>query len=82
MAITADGLRKFLASHFFIAEEHLGDDAPLLSQGLIDSFGLVEMLTFLEKEEGIRIGARETTLENLDTINRIITFLDSRTTGR
>lgn len=82
MAVTPAALRSFFASHFSIAEEDLGGDTPLLSQGLIDSFGLVELLAFLEKKEGIRIGAMETTLENLDTINRIIVFLDTRSAGR
>lgn len=52
----------------------IGDDSPLFSAGIVDSFGLVNLMMFLEGEGGFRINPVDVNLENLDTVNRIVAF--------
>jgi len=47
----------------------LREDEPLITGGLIDSFSLVHIAVFIEKEMGIRIPDTDFTIENMDTVN-------------
>ncbi|MBN1224483.1 MAG: acyl carrier protein [Candidatus Aminicenantes bacterium] len=47
----------------------LRDDEPLITGGLIDSFSLVHIAVFIEKEMGIQIPDTDFTIENMDTVN-------------
>ena len=52
----SESLEKFLADSFFI--EFGGDVGPktdLFEAGLLDSFGFVELIAFIEKTYGIKI---------------------------
>lgn len=63
-------LREYLCREI-IKDEGLSlqDDDPLLSGGLIDSFSLVYIAVFIEREFGVRIPDTELSSETMDTIN-------------
>jgi len=50
------------------------NDTPLFSDGIIDSFALVNLMMFLETEGGFRINPADVNLDNLDNIDRIVAF--------
>ena len=58
----------------FVEEEgiKIGDESPLISSGIIDSFSIVSLKTWLEKKEGITIPDTDGTVENFETVNKII----------
>jgi acyl carrier protein len=63
----------------FITEEFVTDpavtitpDTRLISSGLIDSFSLVSLQTFIEKEFGKKIPAPRITVESFDTVRRMV----------
>lgn len=67
----------------FIKGEYLtGDDVDitaetkLISGGLIDSFSLVSLQTYIEKEFGKRIPAPRITAESFDTVNQMIEIIN------
>lgn len=73
MAMSADDIRQFLINDLEIdAEDVAGDDTALFSSALLDSFAMVELMTFIETRTGLAFGPADATLENLDTINRIL----------
>lgn len=56
------------------------DDAQLLfSTGHVDSFALVELITFIETHCEIAIDVMDVTLENLDSIELILQYTDQLT---
>jgi acyl carrier protein len=68
-------VRQFIQDNFHVADaEAMSDDASLVTSGVVDSTGMLEIIGFLETEFGIRISDQETTPENLETIGRIATF--------
>ncbi|MCA9663327.1 MAG: hypothetical protein KC486_33665 [Myxococcales bacterium] len=76
--LTKESLIEQLEVH---ARDDLGDideDTELFSSGLIDSFAMVELLVFLERHTGTKLGPEDIDLDNLDTIGRILKFVDSR----
>jgi len=49
----------------------LGDDEPLVTGGLIDSFAIAHLGVFIEQRFGVYIPDPELTVENMDTVRRI-----------
>ena len=76
-------LWQFITTNFYPGEDFvLTDDASLLDSGLIDSTGVLELITFLEAEFGITIDDTEVVPENLDSIGRIAAFVASKQAAR
>ncbi len=73
-----ESLIEFMRGELGLDDEDLDDDTPIFSQGLLDSFSLVELVAFLESKAGIRVGAMDVNLENLDTVGRIMRFVEAK----
>lgn len=78
MTLTRDALTDFLGKKMGVDVSSLTDDSPLFSSGLVDSFGMVELITFLESAAGIRIDAMDVAMENIDTIHSIMAFVEEK----
>jgi len=52
-------------------EVEVENDTPLISSGIVDSFSMVSLLAFLEKNYAIKIPPGEATPEAFDTIDSI-----------
>ena len=69
-------IRQFILENFYVSNpSEVADDTLLVTSGLVDSTGMLEVITFLETEFGIRISDQETTPENLESIARIASFV-------
>ena len=62
-----------------MAPNKIESDMALISSGLIDSFSLVELVLFIEKQCGIKVKPTEVNLDNLDSVERILVFAEART---
>jgi acyl carrier protein len=63
-------IAAFITARFTPAGQ-LAHDAPLFSSGLVDSFGVLEVITFLEDTFNIQIDPAVHDLVEFDTVNRI-----------
>jgi acyl carrier protein len=69
-------VRSFVVGNFLLGRaEALDDDASFMDEGLIDSTGILELVSHLEESYGIEILEEELTPDNLDSVNRITAFL-------
>ena len=70
-------VRQFIRENFLYMRPDfvLGDDDRLLERGVVDSMGIVEMLTFLEDEFGVKTGDDEISEANLGTLRSIARFV-------
>jgi len=72
-------LKAFVAETYFRdASRAIGDDEPLVSSGIVDSFGLVDLSLFAENEFGARIDASDLGAGRADTIREIRDLIASR----
>ena len=72
-------IRAFIVDNFLFGEEgKLTDSAPLLEKHIIDSTGVLEIVSFLEERFGIRIEDEELAPENLGSVEKISLFLDKK----
>ncbi len=73
-------IRKHIAGMVLLDEVELGEGTSLFSAGLIDSLNLVQLVAFVEKQYGIKVGPMDLSLENFDSVRSIASFVRSRTT--
>ncbi|MEO8512430.1 MAG: hypothetical protein ABI543_02610 [Ignavibacteria bacterium] len=66
-------LLEFIKNEFLEdPDTELNSDTKLISTGLIDSFSLVSLQTFIATEFGKNIPAPKITAETFDTVNKMI----------
>jgi acyl carrier protein len=70
-------IRTFIETSFLFREgrEGLTDGESLLGAGLIDSTGILELVTYLESEFGIVVQDEEIIPENLDSVDQITAYV-------
>ena len=75
-----DRTRAYVLENFLYARSDvaLTDTDALLERGIIDSMGVVELISFIQDAFGIRIGDDEITEENFGTLARIASFVESK----
>lgn len=56
-------------------DKEIKEDTPLISSGIVDSFSMVSLKTFLEKKYKVQIPDNEATPEAFDTVNNIMNLL-------
>jgi acyl carrier protein len=75
-----DRVRQFILTNFYVSDPSvLTDETSLLRQGIVDSTGVLEVITFLEAEFSIQVLDEEMLPENLDSISRIAAYLAHKT---
>ena len=74
-------LRKFIQDNFMFGVENieLSAEDSLMDKGVIDSTGVLELITFLEQRYAITIADSELVPENLDSINALTRFIERKT---
>jgi acyl carrier protein len=73
------GVRTFIVTNFLFGKDsELDNDASFLDQRIIDSTGVLELVSFLEETYGIEITEDELIPENLDSVNQIVAFLATK----
>jgi acyl carrier protein len=73
-------LRAFIRAHFKVPESDtdFNDEVHLFDYGYIDSFGAVELNTFVEEKFAIKISQSDLIAYPLNTICEISTFIFNR----
>ena len=69
-------LVAYLQDELGVDTSDVDQSTLLFSTGIVDSFGLVEVVLFIEKHSGIKVNPMDVNLDNLDSIDRIIEFVN------
>jgi len=73
-------IRSFVVENFLFGDDNgLKGDTSFLDEGIIDSTGVLELVTYLEEEFEIEVEDEELIPENLDSINNIAAYLEGKT---
>ncbi|MBL8753074.1 MAG: acyl carrier protein [Planctomycetes bacterium] len=72
-------IRTFVAGWFREGrEDGLEADTPLVTSGIVDSAGVVEIADFLERRFGIRLTDADISLQNCNTLRGLCDLVASR----
>lgn len=78
MAIESQ-LQKFLYDNFIFDEQiKIESNASLLENGIVDSTGILELIMFIEETFQIEIQDDEVIPQNLDSIDNLVNFINSK----
>jgi acyl carrier protein len=61
-----------------IGVESIDRDEDLLANGIVDSLGIMELVTFLEGRYGISVGDDDLVPENFQTVNGVVAFVERK----
>lgn len=77
-------IRTFIVDSFLFGNDDpsLTDDASFLETGIIDSTGILELVSFVEQTYDIAIDDTEMLPVNLDSLERISAFVNRKRTGK
>jgi acyl carrier protein len=81
MAVEAvtDRIRDFLAEHFPAARSRrLDPDESLLTNGILDSLGVLDVVAFLETEFKITVTDEDLLPENFESLGRLTAFVEEK----
>lgn len=76
MMSKAEQLKEFLLRNIIKGEEDIDYDQSLINSGLVDSFGLLEMVTYIEDAFGVRVEDYEILDAEADTLNLIVDLIE------
>jgi acyl carrier protein len=69
-------VRSFVVSNYLLGkEEGFGNDDSFQEQGIIDSTGILELVSHLEQTYSIEILDEDLNPDNLDSVNKIAAYL-------
>lgn len=72
-------VKDFIIENFLFGDgDGVDEDTSFLEEGILDSTGVLELITFLEKEFSIKVNDEELIPENLDSINLVAAFLEKK----
>jgi len=76
-------VRGFIADNYlFRAGGSLSDTDSFLASGIIDSMGILELVSFLESTFGISVADEEVDPDNLDSVSKVAAYVRRKLAGR
>ena len=69
----------FIKKNYLFDESKIIDPAAsLMGTGVLDSTGILELITFVEDEFGVAFSDEELTSENFDSLDRVASVLERK----
>ncbi len=73
----AEEIRNFVVDNFLFGDEAgLTDDSSFIKEGIVDSTGILQLVTYLQERYQIAVADEELTPENLDSVRRVAAFVE------
>lgn len=76
-------IRNYILENYLFTDDQstLQNDESFLNKGIIDSTGILEVISFLESEFGVKVEDREMIPENLDSVNNLVKYVNAKKSG-
>ena len=72
-------IKAFIENELLIGRDiEVGYDDDLLLSGLVNSLGVMRLVTFTQETFNVTIPADEITIENFETINAVVNFVEQK----
>ena len=71
-----DKIRSYIVENFLFGDDKgLNNATSFLESGIIDSTGILELISFIEETFSMKVTDDELVPENLDSIDNLVTFI-------
>ncbi len=73
-------IRDYIIENFLFGDTdfEFDDDTSFMDAGIIDSTGILELITFIEETFNIEVNDEEILPSNLDSLNKLENFINSK----
>ena len=72
-------IRNFILENFYFNQDGaLADDDSFMDRGIIDSTGILELVSFVEGTFSLELDNNDLVPENLDSIERLTNFISGK----
>lgn len=71
-------ITEYIKLNFLKSEGSIDGSVSLFERQVIDSFGLIELIAFIEKEFSVRLSPSDVAIENFDSIDKIVKLIEKR----
>lgn len=70
-------IKEYIAANLLYSPESFPypDDASLLKEGIVDSIGVMELVSFVQDTLGITVAPSDVTPDNFDSVARLAAFV-------
>lgn len=76
-------IRQFVFEQFPLARQRdIGDAESLLESGIVDSMGILEVVSFVESEFGIELSDEDLLADTFESVESLSQFVARRLDGR
>ena len=82
MSAEAKALAEFIQSEIVIGDIVVDADSDLLLTGAVDSLGVIRITHWMEEQTGIAVDPGDVTIENFQTVGKMMAYLDRQTVAR
>ena len=77
--MSEDRIRDYITKQFPLARARgVRSEEPLLENGILDSLGILDLVTYLEEEFGISVDDEELVPDNFQNIKRLASFVSEK----
>jgi acyl carrier protein len=73
-------IRQFIRDSFLVDE--FADDDSFLGTGLIDSLGIVQLVSFVESEYSVKVPDTDLVPSNFDSVVKLADYVERRSRDR
>jgi acyl carrier protein len=77
---TNDLIRNFILENITIgaSQRSIGDNDSVLEKGIIDSTGILELVSFVEETFGLQVKDDELIPDNFDSVGRLARYINRK----
>jgi len=70
-------LKHFIAAELMYADDDaLSAEEPLLGSGIVDSLGIMRLVSYIEEEFGVVVPEEDLVPEHFQSVNRLAAFVE------
>ena len=82
-----DQIKDYIARNLLFSDNGFpyDDNISFLDEGIVDSVGVMELVSFVEEDFGVKVDDLDITPDNFDSVNKIAAYIrrkDSQNVGR
>ncbi len=70
-------IRSYLVENLLYIDDasQYDNDTSFIGEGLIDSMGVMELVTYVQTRFGVTVEEHEVTPDNFDSVNKLVAFI-------
>lgn len=73
-------IREYISNNILFSDNGYPypDDASFLREGIVDSVGVLELVSFIEEQMKVKVLDQEITPDNFDSVHKLAAFVRSK----